>query len=238
MALHTEDLWGSEPPELSPEVIEKMSEDLWGFDPPDLRLEVIEELVKNFPIQEDTPLTPSNRSAAAPSQTQELREQEHCFGANGVEGGKTPGKHGRGEEMSVSVARLMDPPALEKILQLKETRPQQLTDPEEDEDEDNRDMAVEIGGSSAVVNVASDDSDYEVGNGQMSKKDEDHKCRNQKRKQPALNEREQVMQKDDVPEERARALLCFLWWLEGFFKLTTGETTVTKLCWLLEASPD
>ena len=108
--LHIEDLWGSEPPELSLEVIEKMSEDhlLWVSQPPELSLEVIEKMVKTFDMQEDTPLTSSDRSAAAPSQIQELREQENSFATNVVEGAKTPGNHGRetwqAEEASVSVA--------------------------------------------------------------------------------------------------------------------------------------
>lgn len=108
-----------------------------------------------------------------------------------------PGEDGRetwqGEEASVSGPKI--PQALEKILQLKEIRQEQLTDPAE-EDGDDGDMAVEAAASAALqVSFEAEDDD-----GQMSKKDKNRKRRNRKKKnkkQRAQEKREQAEQKEN-----------------------------------------
>ncbi|KAM4536663.1 splicing factor 3B subunit 2 [Odontesthes bonariensis] len=96
------------------------------------------------------------------------------------------------EEVSVSGPKI--PQALEKILQLKEIRQEQLTDPAEEDDDEGE---MDLNSSAAVMSETEDDD------GQMSKKDKNRKRRNRKKKSKkkrALEkkvEAEQKEQKED-----------------------------------------
>ncbi|XP_056299222.1 splicing factor 3B subunit 2 isoform X1 [Pseudoliparis swirei] len=93
------------------------------------------------------------------------------------------------EEVSISGPKI--PQALEKILQLKEIRQEQLTDPAEEDDEGaDTDM-----NSSAPVMSETEDDDS-----QISKKDKNRKRRNRKKKNKkkrALEKKEQAVQEKD-----------------------------------------
>ncbi|KAM4611815.1 splicing factor 3B subunit 2 isoform 2-T2 [Polymixia lowei] len=103
-----------------------------------------------------------------------------------------PGEDGRevwqGEEASVMGPKI--PQALEKILQLKEIRQEQLTDRTEQEDDDGADM--DLTSSSAAVMSETEDDD-----GQLSKKDKNRKRRNRKKK----NKKKRAQEKKEQAEE-------------------------------------
>ncbi|KAM6949338.1 splicing factor 3B subunit 2 [Aplochiton taeniatus] len=104
-----------------------------------------------------------------------------------------PGEDGRemwqGEEVSLSGPKI--PQALEKILQLKEIRQEQLTAPTEEEEEDAQEM--EMNNSSAVL---SEDDDS-----QLSKKDKNRRRRNRKKKNKKKRAEEKRTQAEDKKEE-------------------------------------
>uniref|UniRef100_A0A673B7Q2 SAP domain-containing protein n=1 Tax=Sphaeramia orbicularis TaxID=375764 RepID=A0A673B7Q2_9TELE len=94
------------------------------------------------------------------------------------------------EEVSVSGPKI--PQALEKILQLKEIRQEQLTDPTEEEDnEGEMDMAV------PVLSETEEDDDS-----QMSKKDKNRKRRNRKKKSKKKRAQEKKEQVEQQKEEK------------------------------------
>uniref|UniRef100_A0A4W6DAI9 Splicing factor 3b, subunit 2 n=1 Tax=Lates calcarifer TaxID=8187 RepID=A0A4W6DAI9_LATCA len=99
------------------------------------------------------------------------------------------------EEVSVSGPKI--PQALEKILQLKEIRQEQLTDPTgEEEDDEGADM--DLTNSSGPVMSETEDDDS-----QMSKKDKNRKRRNRKKKSKkkrALEKKEQAEQEQQKKE--------------------------------------
>ncbi|KAM8900112.1 splicing factor 3B subunit 2 [Spinachia spinachia] len=98
------------------------------------------------------------------------------------------------EEVSISGPKI--PQALEKILQLKEIRQEQLTDPAEEEDE------LDLNRSSAPVMSETEDDD-----GQISKKDKNRKRRNRKKKSKqkrALEKKEQAEQQEQKKEEEKK----------------------------------
>uniref|UniRef100_A0A669DTS6 Splicing factor 3b, subunit 2 n=2 Tax=Oreochromis TaxID=8139 RepID=A0A669DTS6_ORENI len=90
------------------------------------------------------------------------------------------------EEMSVTGPKI--PQALEKILQLKEIRQEQLTDPTEDDDDEGGEM--DMANSSAPLMSETDDDS------QMSKKDKNRKRRNRKKKSKKKRAQEKKEQKD------------------------------------------
>ncbi|XP_075948656.1 splicing factor 3B subunit 2 isoform X4 [Anarhichas minor] len=95
------------------------------------------------------------------------------------------------EEVSVSGPKI--PQALEKILQLKEIRQEQLTDPAEEEDDEGAE--VDMNNSSAPVMSETEDDDS-----QISKKDKNRKRRNRKKKSKkkrALEKKEQAEQQQE-----------------------------------------
>ncbi|KAK9524897.1 hypothetical protein VZT92_017261 [Zoarces viviparus] len=95
------------------------------------------------------------------------------------------------EEVSVSGPKI--PQALEKILQLKEIRQEQLTDPAEEEDDEGAE--VDMNNSSAAVMSETEDDDS-----QISKKDKNRKRRNRKKKSKkkrALEKKEQAEQEKE-----------------------------------------
>ncbi|XP_068443588.1 splicing factor 3B subunit 2 [Clinocottus analis] len=97
------------------------------------------------------------------------------------------------EEVSISGPKI--PQALEKILQLKEIRQEQLTDPAEEEDDEGADMDMN---SSAPVMSETEDDDS-----QISKKDKNRKRRNRKKKSKkkrALEKKEQAEQQEKKEE--------------------------------------
>ncbi|XP_069374603.1 splicing factor 3B subunit 2 [Paralichthys olivaceus] len=97
------------------------------------------------------------------------------------------------EEISVSGPKI--PQALEKILQLKEIRQEQLTDPTGEEYDEGAEMDMN---SSAPVMSETEDDD-----GQMSKKDKNRRRRNRKKKSKkkrAQVKKEQVEQQEQQKE--------------------------------------
>uniref|UniRef100_A0A3Q0QR35 Splicing factor 3b, subunit 2 n=1 Tax=Amphilophus citrinellus TaxID=61819 RepID=A0A3Q0QR35_AMPCI len=97
------------------------------------------------------------------------------------------------EEISVSGPKI--PQALEKILQLKEIRQEQLTDPtEEDDDEDEGAEMDMINSSGPVMSETDDDS-------QMSKKDKNRKRRNRKKKSKKKRAQEKKEQAEQQQKE-------------------------------------
>ncbi|XP_067380916.1 splicing factor 3B subunit 2 isoform X1 [Channa argus] len=106
------------------------------------------------------------------------------------------------EEVSISGPKI--PQALEKILQLKEIRQEQLTDPTEEE-EGNEGAEMDLTNSSAPVLSETEDDDN-----QLSKKDKNHRRRNRKKKSKkkrAQEKKEQVeqQQKEDGDKEKEKA---------------------------------
>ncbi|KAL6118429.1 sf3b2 [Pungitius sinensis] len=105
-----------------------------------------------------------------------------------------PGEDNRewqSEEVSISGPKI--PQALEKILQLKDMRQEQLTDPAEEEDE------LDLNRSSAPLMSETEDDDS-----QISKKDKNRKRRNRKKKSKqkrALEKKEQAEQQEQKKEE-------------------------------------
>ncbi|XP_037336731.1 splicing factor 3B subunit 2 [Pungitius pungitius] len=105
-----------------------------------------------------------------------------------------PGEDNRewqSEEVSISGPKI--PQALEKILQLKDMRQEQLTDPAEEEDE------LDLNRSSAPLVSETEDDDS-----QISKKDKNRKRRNRKKKSKqkrALEKKEQAEQQEQKKEE-------------------------------------
>lgn len=104
------------------------------------------------------------------------------------------------EEVSVGGPKI--PQALEKILQLKEIRQEQLTDVADDDDDDGE---MDANNSSAQVMSETEDD------GQMSKKDKNRKRRNRKKKSKkkrALEKKEQAEQqqqkKDGSEKEKEK----------------------------------
>ncbi|XP_038587603.1 LOW QUALITY PROTEIN: splicing factor 3B subunit 2 [Micropterus salmoides] len=98
------------------------------------------------------------------------------------------------EEVSVSGPKI--PQALEKILQLKEIRQEQLTDPAEEDDDEGAEM--DKTNSSAHVMSETEDDDS-----QISKKDKNRRRRNRKKKSKqkrAQEKKEQVEQKKKEEE--------------------------------------
>lgn len=99
------------------------------------------------------------------------------------------------EEISVGGPKI--PQALEKILQLKEIRQEQLTDPaEEEEDDDGADM------NSAPVMSENDDDES-----QKSKKDKNRRRRNRKKRSKqkrAQEKKEQAEQEQMEPDEKEK----------------------------------
>ncbi|XP_071379618.1 splicing factor 3B subunit 2 isoform X1 [Centroberyx affinis] len=110
-----------------------------------------------------------------------------------------PGEDNRevwqGEETSVTGPKI--PQALEKILQLKEIRQEQLTDPTVEEEEEDEDEGAEMDmtGSSAPVMSETDDED-----GQISKKDKNRKRRNRKKK----NKKKRAQEKREQAEQQKK----------------------------------
>ncbi|KAK2862966.1 hypothetical protein Q5P01_002499 [Channa striata] len=103
------------------------------------------------------------------------------------------------EEVSVSGPKI--PQALEKILQLKEIRQEQLTDPTEEEDNDEGAEMDVTNSSGALLSETEDDDN------QMSKKDKNRRRRNRKKKSKkkrAQEKKEQVeqQQKEDGDKEK------------------------------------
>ncbi|XP_041636150.1 splicing factor 3B subunit 2 isoform X2 [Cheilinus undulatus] len=95
------------------------------------------------------------------------------------------------EEVSVSGPKI--PQALEKILQLKEIRQEQLTDPT-GEEEDDEGGEMEMNSSAGVMSETEDDD------GQISKKDKNRRRRNRKKKSKqkrAQEKKEQAEQKKE-----------------------------------------
>uniref|UniRef100_A0A8D3BS21 Splicing factor 3b, subunit 2 n=1 Tax=Scophthalmus maximus TaxID=52904 RepID=A0A8D3BS21_SCOMX len=94
------------------------------------------------------------------------------------------------EEVSIGGPKI--PQALEKILQLKEIRQEQLTDPTE----------MDLANSSGPVMSETEDDD-----GQMSKKDKNRRRRNRKKKSKkkrALEKKEQVEQKEEKEKKEEK----------------------------------
>ncbi|XP_047461013.1 splicing factor 3B subunit 2 [Mugil cephalus] len=99
------------------------------------------------------------------------------------------------EEMSVTGPKI--PQALEKILQLKEIRQEQLTDPAEEEDDEGAEM--DMNNSSGLVMSETEDDDS-----QLSKKDKNRRRRNRKKKSKkkrALEKKEQAEQQKEGSEK-------------------------------------
>ncbi|XP_041821053.1 splicing factor 3B subunit 2 [Chelmon rostratus] len=103
------------------------------------------------------------------------------------------------EEVSISGPKI--PQALEKILQLKEIRQEQLTDPTEEEDDDE---GAEMNSSAPVM------SETEEDDGQISKKDKNRRRRNrkkkskQKRAQEKKEQEQQQQKKEGSDKEKER----------------------------------
>ncbi|XP_034532545.1 splicing factor 3B subunit 2 [Notolabrus celidotus] len=104
------------------------------------------------------------------------------------------------EEVSVSGPKI--PQALEKILQLKEIRQEQLTDPAgEEEDDEGADM--DLNNSSAAVMSETEEDDS-----QISKKDKNRRRRNRKKKSKqkrAQEKKEQAEKKEEKEEKKEGA---------------------------------
>ncbi|KAG7235275.1 hypothetical protein INR49_002847 [Caranx melampygus] len=99
------------------------------------------------------------------------------------------------DEVSISGPKI--PQALEKILQLKEIRQEQLTDPaegEDDEDDEGADMDMN---NSAVMSETEDDEN------QMSKKDKNRKRRNRKKKSKKKRAQEKKEQAEQEQKKEA-----------------------------------
>ncbi|KAK1889905.1 Splicing factor 3B subunit 2 [Dissostichus eleginoides] len=99
------------------------------------------------------------------------------------------------EEVSISGPKI--PQALEKILQLKEIRQEQLTDPAEEEDDEAGDM--DLNNSSAPVMSETEDDDS-----QISKKDKNRRRRNRKKKSKkkrALEKKEHAEQQEEQKKD-------------------------------------
>ncbi|XP_044038885.1 splicing factor 3B subunit 2 isoform X2 [Siniperca chuatsi] len=96
------------------------------------------------------------------------------------------------EEVSVSGPKI--PQALEKILQLKEIRQEQLTDPTEEEDDEGAEM--DMTNSSAPVMSETEDDD-----GQISKKDKNRRRRNRKKKSKQKRAQEKKEQAEQQKKE-------------------------------------
>ncbi|XP_040035562.1 splicing factor 3B subunit 2 isoform X2 [Gasterosteus aculeatus] len=97
------------------------------------------------------------------------------------------------EEVSISGPKI--PQALEKILQLKEIRQEQLTDPADDDD-------LDLNRSSAPLMSETEDDDSEI-----SKKDKNRRRRNRKKKSKqkrALEKKEQAEQQEQKKEEEKK----------------------------------
>eukprot|EP00066_Takifugu_rubripes_P028385 XP_011617651.1 PREDICTED: splicing factor 3B subunit 2 [Takifugu rubripes] len=108
-----------------------------------------------------------------------------------------PGEDGReswqSEEVSISGPKI--PQALEKILQLKEIRQEQLVDPTEDDDDDDGDL-----NSSGPATSDRDNSD-------LSKKDKNRRRRNRKKRSKqkrALEKKEQAEQQKKEEKEKEK----------------------------------
>ncbi|XP_061566330.1 splicing factor 3B subunit 2 isoform X2 [Cololabis saira] len=102
------------------------------------------------------------------------------------------------EEMSISGPKI--PQALEKILQLKEIRQEQLTDPAEEDEDEGTEM--DVTNSSAGVMSETEDDDS-----QMSKKDKNRKRRNRKKKSKkkrAQEKKEQAEQQQQKEKEQQK----------------------------------
>ncbi|XP_029311303.1 LOW QUALITY PROTEIN: splicing factor 3B subunit 2 [Cottoperca gobio] len=100
------------------------------------------------------------------------------------------------EEVSISGPKI--PQALEKILQLKEIRQEQLTDPAEEEDDEGADM--DMNNSSAPVMSETEDDDS-----QISKKDKNRRRRNRKKKSKkkrALEKKEHAEQQEEQKKKK------------------------------------
>ncbi|MED6274507.1 Splicing factor 3B subunit 2 [Characodon lateralis] len=99
------------------------------------------------------------------------------------------------EEVSVGGPKI--PQVLEKILQLKEIRQEQLTDPADEDDYEGGDMDT-TNSSGQVMSETEDD-------GQMSKKDKNRKRRNRKKKSKkkrALEKKEQAEQQQQQQQKK------------------------------------
>ncbi|MEQ2304133.1 Splicing factor 3B subunit 2, partial [Ameca splendens] len=99
------------------------------------------------------------------------------------------------EEVSVGGPKI--PQVLEKILQLKEIRQEQLTDPADDDDYEGGEMDA-TNSSGQVMSETEDD-------GQMSKKDKNRKRRNRKKKSKkkrALEKKEQAEQQQQQQKKK------------------------------------
>ncbi|XP_056158043.1 splicing factor 3B subunit 2 isoform X2 [Lampris incognitus] len=109
-----------------------------------------------------------------------------------------PGEDSRetwqGDEMNVTGPKI--PQALEKILQLKEIRQEQLTAPTGEEEDDDEGVDNEMTGSSAPGMSENDDDDS-----QMSKKDKNRKRRNRKKKNKKKRAQEKREQADQQKKE-------------------------------------
>ncbi|GLD53882.1 splicing factor 3B subunit 2 [Lates japonicus] len=104
------------------------------------------------------------------------------------------------EEVSVSGPKI--PQALEKILQLKEIRQEQLTDPTEGEEEDDEGADMDMTNSSGPVMSETEDDDS-----QMSKKDKNRRRRNRKKKSKkkrALEKKEQAEQEQQQQQQQQK----------------------------------
>ncbi|CAJ1086047.1 splicing factor 3B subunit 2 isoform X2 [Xyrichtys novacula] len=98
------------------------------------------------------------------------------------------------EEVSISGPKI--PQALEKILQLKEIRQEQLTDPAEEDDEG---AEMDMNNSSAAVM-----SETEEDEGQMSKKDKNRRRRNRKKKSKQKRAQERKEQAEQQQEQQKK----------------------------------
>ncbi|KAM6959947.1 splicing factor 3B subunit 2 [Tautogolabrus adspersus] len=102
------------------------------------------------------------------------------------------------DEVSISGPKI--PQALEKILQLKEIRQEQLTDPT-GEEEDDEGAEMDMNNSAAVM------SETEEDDGQISKKDKNRRRRNRKKKSKqkrAQEKKEQAEQKKDEGDDKEK----------------------------------
>ncbi|XP_029382308.1 splicing factor 3B subunit 2 isoform X1 [Echeneis naucrates] len=97
------------------------------------------------------------------------------------------------EEVSISGPKI--PQALEKILQLKEIRQEQLTDPNEGEDDEGDEMDMNNSSAAAMSETEDDES-------QMSKKDKNRKRRNRKKKSKKKRAQEKKEQAEQEQQEQ------------------------------------
>ncbi|AWO97428.1 putative splicing factor 3B subunit 2 [Scophthalmus maximus] len=104
------------------------------------------------------------------------------------------------EEVSIGGPKI--PQALEKILQLKEIRQEQLTDPTGEGYDEDEGAEMDLANSSGPVMSETEDDD-----GQMSKKDKNRRRRNRKKKSKkkrALEKKEQVEQKEEKEKKEEK----------------------------------